>query len=114
MCLISLFLLPTSLSSIASPAPDFTLLFDGQAFQLTERKGHVVYLDFWAFWCKPCRKSFPWMNQMNQQYIEQGLVVVAVNLDADAELATDFLQKVPADFFHHLRSIRASWLNNIK
>ncbi|MFT6899336.1 MAG: thiol-disulfide isomerase/thioredoxin [Paraglaciecola sp.] len=98
MRLLTLFLLLTSLSSVASPAPDFTLPLDGQAVQLSELKGHVVYVDFWASWCKPCRKSFPWMNQISQQYADQGLVVVAVNLDADAELAARFLQKVPADF----------------
>lgn len=98
MRFLPLFLLLTSLTGVASPAPDFTLPLDGQPVQLSELKGLVVYVDFWASWCKPCRKSFPWMNQISQQYADQGLVVVAVNLDADADLAASFLQKVPADF----------------
>ena len=61
-------------------------------------KGKVVYLDFWASWCPPCRKSFPWMNEMERRYSRQGLAVVAVNLDKDHELADKFLNEVPARF----------------
>lgn len=65
---------------------------------MAQHKGKIVYLDFWASWCVPCRKSFPWMNAIQRQYQQQGLVVISVNLDADAELAKKFLQQTPADF----------------
>jgi thiol-disulfide isomerase/thioredoxin len=65
---------------------------------MAKHKGKIVYLDFWASWCVPCRKSFPWMNAIKRQYQQQGLVVMSVNLDADAELAKNFLQQTPADF----------------
>lgn len=66
--------------------------------QLQQAHGKVVYLDFWASWCKPCRYSFPWMNEMKAKYESEGLVVITVNLDKDAELARQFLQENPADF----------------
>jgi len=65
---------------------------------MTEYKGKIIYVDFWASWCVPCRKSFPWMNDMQEQYKEQGLVVLSINLDAQAELAEKFLQQTPANF----------------
>jgi thiol-disulfide isomerase/thioredoxin len=66
--------------------------------QINAASGQVVYLDFWASWCIPCRKSFPWLNQMQAKYGEQGLTVLSVNLDADQALAKEFLSEVPADF----------------
>lgn len=53
----------------------------------------VVYLDFWASWCVPCRKSFPWLNKLQERYRDQGLRVVAVNLDRDHKAAESFLKK---------------------
>lgn len=61
-------------------------------------KGKVVYLDFWASWCGPCRESFPWMEKMHQHYKDQGLEVIAVNLDQEPGLAQAFLKKFPVDF----------------
>jgi len=69
-----------------------------QAVSLSEFKGKVVYVDFWASWCGPCRKSFPWMNEIQKKYQDQGLAVVAINLDTDNELAQEFLKQVPANF----------------
>ena len=60
--------------------------------------GKILVLDFWASWCVPCRRSFPWMNEMQQKYGEDGLVIIAVNLDNEAADAQKFLQKYPAEF----------------
>jgi len=60
--------------------------------------GKVVLLDFWASWCVPCRKSFPWMNALQKKYGDKGLVVIAVNVDSDKQLASEFLQSTPAQF----------------
>jgi thiol-disulfide isomerase/thioredoxin len=65
---------------------------------LEKHKGKVVYLDFWASWCGPCRKSFPWMNKIQAEYNLQGFNVVSVNLDANKSLAAKFLDETPADF----------------
>ncbi|HEX2668196.1 MAG TPA: TlpA disulfide reductase family protein [Gammaproteobacteria bacterium] len=64
---------------------------------LAPYKGKVVYLDFWASWCKPCRQSFPWMNAMQKKYAGE-LVIVAVNLDEEQADAARFLKETPADF----------------
>jgi len=61
-------------------------------------KGKVVYLDFWASWCNPCRQSFPWMNQLQEMYGSKGLVVIAVNVDHERDLADEFLQNNKAQF----------------
>jgi cytochrome c biogenesis protein CcmG/thiol:disulfide interchange protein DsbE len=58
---------------------------------LSPYKGKVVYLDFWASWCTPCHLSFPWMNEIQQTYGGEGLVILAVNLDRDRAKADDFL-----------------------
>ncbi len=65
---------------------------------LKEHKGEVVYLDFWASWCVPCKKSFPWMAQMQEKYKDRGLRVIAVNLDENAADADAFLKKYPVSF----------------
>lgn len=63
---------------------------------LHDGKARLTYIDFWASWCGPCRKSMPWMNQMQQKFGPKGLRIVAINLDAQREDATRFLQEVPA------------------
>jgi thiol-disulfide isomerase/thioredoxin len=70
----------------------------GQSSTLEEFKGRVLYVDFWASWCIPCRKSFPWMNEIHSKYADKGLTVVAVNLDVDRAQADAFLAKTPANF----------------
>ena len=77
-------------------APNFVISNDQLPDKLSSLKGQVIYLDFWASWCKPCRNSFPWMNQMQQKYAEQGLQIIAINLDTEEALAKAFLDKVPA------------------
>lgn len=65
---------------------------------LKQYNGKVVYLDFWASWCKPCQKSFPWMNGMVQRYPAEGFKLITINLDSDAKAMNDFLSRVPAQF----------------
>jgi thiol-disulfide isomerase/thioredoxin len=60
--------------------------------------GKVVWVDFWASWCVPCRRSFPWMNEMHEKYGAQGLQIVGVNLDKERGLADQFLKEQPARF----------------
>ena len=65
---------------------------------ISGREGKVVIVDFWASWCVPCRRSFPWMNEMLERYGDKGLVIIAVNLDKDRPAADAFLAETPANF----------------
>jgi thiol-disulfide isomerase/thioredoxin len=61
-------------------------------------QGKVVLVDFWASWCGPCLKSFPWMNGLHAKHADDGLVILAVNVDQDRALADGFMKKVPPQF----------------
>lgn len=67
-------------------------------FDLDDYAGKVVVLDFWASWCAPCRRSFPWLNTMHEKYADDGLVIVGVNLDLERAEAERFLGEFPASF----------------
>ncbi len=69
-----------------------------KTFDIKDYQGKVVYLDFWASWCIPCRKSFPWMNKIRQEYSQDDLVIIAINLDKEWQLAQRFLEEYPANF----------------
>lgn len=95
--------LPPGLSADSSnprAAPDFSLprLSTEGTVNLKDLKGQVVYLDFWATWCPPCRKSFPWMEKMHNQYHDDGLTIVAISVDAKPELAEKFIQDLKPSF----------------
>ncbi|WP_417698722.1 redoxin family protein [Pseudoalteromonas lipolytica] len=65
---------------------------------LSQNKGKVVLLDFWASWCSPCRRSFPWLIEMQNTYREQGLTVIAVNIDVERADAEKFLTDFAVNF----------------
>jgi thiol-disulfide isomerase/thioredoxin len=79
-------------------APEIALAGTQGPMNLGALKGKVVYIDFWASWCGPCRQSFPWMNEMQAKYAARGLRIVGVNLDARRADADKFLAEVPAAF----------------
>jgi cytochrome c biogenesis protein CcmG/thiol:disulfide interchange protein DsbE len=85
-------------SQTGKPAPDFTLPLKSGSVTLSQQKGKVVYLDFWASWCIPCRKSFPWMNEMERKYSDKGLKIITVNLDTKEKAVEKFLKRYPAKF----------------
>lgn len=102
LCALALLLAPFSASALNSgdKAPECALqTLDGaRSLKLSDFKGKAVYLDFWASWCGPCAKSFPFMNKLHQEAGAQGLAVVAINLDENPEDAQAFLRQHPADF----------------
>ncbi|KGM42184.1 thiol:disulfide interchange protein DsbE [Aquabacterium sp. NJ1] len=70
----------------------------GGGLSPADLKGSVVYVDFWASWCGPCKHSFPWMNDMQAKYGDKGLKIIAVNLDQKMADAQAFLKGTPASF----------------
>ena len=62
---------------------------------LEKYKKDVVLLDFWASWCDPCVRSFPWMSEMEEQYGPKGFRVVTVNLDKKKDAVDRFMAKFP-------------------
>lgn len=93
----ALFSMP-ALALDTGPAPKLSLPTKDGKISLSELRGKVVLLDFWASWCGPCRQSFPWMNEMQGKYENQGFEVVAVNVDQKPEAAAEFLSQIPAAF----------------
>jgi cytochrome c biogenesis protein CcmG/thiol:disulfide interchange protein DsbE len=80
----------------------FTLLVGGVAgafdLDLNAYRGKVVYVDFWASWCGPCKQSFPWLDGLVRSYGSQNFVVIGVNVDKDRDRAEHFLNEFPAEF----------------
>ncbi len=97
----SVLALPTSVYAVetGAAAPPFSLpTAKGEPLALDKLRGKVVYVDFWASWCGPCRRSFPWMNEMQQKYGAKGFTVVAINVDKRRADAEKFLAQIPANF----------------
>ncbi len=86
--------------SVGEATPSCTLTsMDGKPIPgLQKLQGDVVYVDFWASWCPPCVRSFPFMDQLEHEFKDQGLHVIGVNLDEKLADAETFLEKYPVDF----------------
>ena len=82
-------------------APDFTLpsIYGNQPpINLGNLRGKSVYIDFWASWCAPCLRSMPLYNDLYSRYKDEGLEILAVNVDNPIEDGLDFLADTPLDF----------------
>lgn len=71
---------------------------DGRALSLGELRGKVVYVDFWASWCAPCREAMPAYDQLFRRQASRGLVIVGVNLDRERDDALKALRRQPVSF----------------
>lgn len=93
-----------SMSAFAKPAsgelsPDFTLKSkDGGNIKLSEQRGNIVLVNFWASWCGPCREELPAFEELYQEYQDMGVEILAVNVDDEAEKADVLLQDIEVSF----------------
>jgi peroxiredoxin len=75
-------------------AEDFTLPTpNGTSFRLSEHRGKTVLVNFWATWCPPCREEMPAMQRLYTQHKDQGLVIVAISLDADPAVVPPYVKE---------------------
>lgn len=82
------------------PAPGFTLpTIDGKQVSLSDYKGKVVLVNFWATWCAPCKLEMPWLADFQHKYASQGLVVLGVTADdAPKDEIRKVIAKTGADY----------------
>lgn len=86
-------------AGVGEAAPAFTLKdLKSNEVTLESLKGKVVFLDFWATWCGPCREEFPELDALYKKYGKDGLEVVGVSVDKSESNVVDFLKKRPVSF----------------
>ncbi len=79
---------------VGSEAPDFKLKsINGEVVELSELKGNVVLIDFWATWCGPCIRAVPFISRLYAEYADNGLVILSVNLGEDPNVVAEFAGK---------------------
>ncbi|MBI2857346.1 MAG: TlpA family protein disulfide reductase [Chloroflexi bacterium] len=77
-----------------NPAPDFALVdLKGNVVRLSEMKGKVVFINFWASWCGPCRQEMPELEKIYQKYKDRGVVFLGVDIKESPALVRQFVQR---------------------
>ncbi len=97
----SLLLLPLAAPAgeVSGPAPDFTLRSNtGKNLKLSDFRGQVVLLNFWASWCGPCRQEMPLLEKLYQRYRKLGFTILGVNVEEDSRQAKRMLKEIRVSF----------------
>jgi peroxiredoxin len=80
-------------------ANDFTVASpDGKPVRLGDHRGKVVFLNFWATWCRPCREEIPAMERLYQRYRDKGFTVIAISVDSDIVAVRPFINQNQVTF----------------
>lgn len=99
LCLISMSVLVASSDLLGKTAPDFTLKSDqGDNRKLSEYRGKVVLINFWASWCGPCQQELPKLSELRGLHDEYDFELLAVNIDEEPEKALKLAKKLAIDF----------------
>ncbi len=81
------------------PAPDFALKSSsGENLRLSEYRGDVVMVNFWATWCGPCRQEMPLLDQLYSRYQRVGFNLLGVNIDDDSRRAMQMVEELGVNF----------------
>ncbi|MBU2870788.1 TlpA family protein disulfide reductase [Colwellia sp. E2M01] len=84
---------------MSKPAPDFTLKsLSGENLKLTEQRGKIIVLNFWASWCGPCRVEMPVLQDFYTKYQDLGVSVWGVNVEQENQAGRDFLKGLDLSF----------------
>lgn len=85
--------------TISGPAPDFTLKSNsGKNIRLSDLRGQVVMINFWASWCGPCRQEMPILDDLYKRYSKLGFTLIGVNVEQDSSKANAYLKDIPVSF----------------
>jgi peroxiredoxin len=94
-----LLVMPVTAGVTDGAAPDFTLKSNsGQNIRLSELRGEVVLINFWASWCGPCRQEMPVLDELHNQYKALGFTVLGVNVEENPQQARKLLKDMPVSF----------------
>lgn len=85
----------------------------GEKVNLSDYKGKVTIIDFWASWCKPCKEGFPFLVELYDNYSEKGFDVLGVNLDEEVANMNKFLKKMDKDIKFKIISDPDSKIGNL-
>jgi peroxiredoxin len=95
-CLV---LFAATVTAGTEPAPDFTLKSaSGENLKLSELRGEVVLINFWASWCGPCRQEMPLLSELHDKYKDMGFTVLGVNVEENSGQARKLLKDAPVSF----------------
>ena len=88
-----------ALADPAGPAPSFTLAAKGGSdVSLSQFRGRVVMINFWASWCGPCRQEMPLLESIYKKYNKLGFTMLGVNVEPDSNAANAWLKETPVSF----------------
>ena len=88
-----------ALADMGAPAPQFTLAAKGGSnVSLSQYKGQVVMINFWASWCGPCRQEMPLLESIYKKYNKLGFTMLGVNVEPDSKAANEWLKQTPVSF----------------
>ena len=85
--------------TVSGVAPNFTLKsMSGKNLKLSEYRGQVVMINFWASWCAPCRQEMPLLEDLYKKYKSLGFTLLGVNVEEDSSTASTLLKSIKVSF----------------